>query len=131
MNIAVVGTGYVGLVTGACFAEFGPDVTCVDVDAAKIAAAGCVADSDLDAALAHADFVSIHCPRTPETSSMFDAARLARMKPTAATLLARPGDPVAVRATDEGIELRLTGTAPDPAVSVITIDFEGSIEPLD
>lgn len=36
MNIAVIGTGYVGLVTGACFAEFGVDVTCVDVDIAKV-----------------------------------------------------------------------------------------------
>jgi UDPglucose 6-dehydrogenase len=36
MKIAVIGTGYVGLVTGACFSEFGVDVTCVDVDESKI-----------------------------------------------------------------------------------------------
>ncbi|MGZ6987539.1 MAG: UDP-glucose dehydrogenase family protein, partial [Thermoanaerobaculia bacterium] len=37
MNICMVGTGYVGLVTGACLADFGMDVTCVDKDEAKIA----------------------------------------------------------------------------------------------
>ena len=37
MHIAVIGSGYVGLVTGACFAEFGVDVACVDVDADKVA----------------------------------------------------------------------------------------------
>ena len=36
MNIAVVGTGYVGLVSGTCFAEMGNTVTCVDIDARKV-----------------------------------------------------------------------------------------------
>lgn len=36
MNVVMIGTGYVGLVSGTCFAEFGADVTCVDVDASKI-----------------------------------------------------------------------------------------------
>ncbi|MGH7581553.1 MAG: UDP-glucose/GDP-mannose dehydrogenase family protein, partial [Gemmatimonadales bacterium] len=37
MRVAVVGTGYVGLVSGVCLAEVGHDVVCVDVDAAKVA----------------------------------------------------------------------------------------------
>ena len=36
MKIAVIGTGYVGLVSGACFAEVGNDVLCVDLDQKKI-----------------------------------------------------------------------------------------------
>jgi D-3-phosphoglycerate dehydrogenase / 2-oxoglutarate reductase len=53
------------------------------VAAATIRAAGAEPVADLDAALPRADFVTIHCPKTPETTGMFDLARLQRMKPTA------------------------------------------------
>lgn len=53
------------------------------VPAETIKAAGCEPVSDLDAAVARADFISIHCPKTKETVDMFNAARLARMKPSA------------------------------------------------
>jgi len=49
--------------------------------AAEIKAAGCEPVADLDAALPNADFVTIHCPKTPETVGLFDAARIGRMKP--------------------------------------------------
>jgi D-3-phosphoglycerate dehydrogenase len=51
--------------------------------AEEIRASGCEAVGDLDVALPRADFVSIHCPKSPETVGMFDAARLKRMKPSA------------------------------------------------
>lgn len=53
------------------------------VPAATISAAGCEPVTDLDAAVARADFITIHCPKTKETVGMFNAARLGRMKPSA------------------------------------------------
>ena len=38
MNVVMIGSGYVGLVSGTCFAEFGANVTCIDVDKEKIEA---------------------------------------------------------------------------------------------
>jgi len=49
-------------------------------NAETIAAAGFELVDDLDAALPRADYVTIHCPRNPQTIGMFDAARLGRMK---------------------------------------------------
>jgi D-3-phosphoglycerate dehydrogenase len=51
--------------------------------ASEITAAGCEAVSNLEAALPRADFVTIHCPKTPETVGFFNAAKLKLMKPTA------------------------------------------------
>ena len=38
MRVTIIGTGYVGLISGACFADFGHHVTCIDKDAERIAA---------------------------------------------------------------------------------------------
>ncbi|MCB1546456.1 MAG: hydroxyacid dehydrogenase [Hyphomicrobiaceae bacterium] len=53
------------------------------VPAATISAAGCEPVTDLDAAVAQADFITLHCPKTQETTGLFDTARIARMKKTA------------------------------------------------
>ena len=49
--------------------------------AQDIKAAGCEPVTDLDAAVSEADFVTVHCPKNAETTNLFDAARLARIKP--------------------------------------------------
>ena len=56
------------------------------VSAESVRAAGCKPVADLDGALARADFVTVHCPKTKETTGMFDAARIAKMKPGARLL---------------------------------------------
>jgi D-3-phosphoglycerate dehydrogenase len=53
------------------------------VSAETIRAAGCEPIADLDAAIPRADFITLHCPKTAETSPLFDARRLALMKPEA------------------------------------------------
>src|SRR5882757_1976751 len=53
------------------------------VSTADIISAGCEPIGDLDMALPRVDVVTIHCPKSPETVGLFNAARLARMKPSA------------------------------------------------
>src|SRR3984957_20018919 len=84
-TVLIVGFGRIGTRTAKrCLAmEMNVAVYAPYKPAAEIKAAGCEPVGDLDAALPRADFVSIHCPKTPETVGMFNAARLARMKPSA------------------------------------------------
>lgn len=84
-TVLIIGFGRIGTRTAKRCDAMEMKVAVYDpyVPAAAITAAGYEAVSNLDAALPHADFVSIHCPKAPETIGMFNAARLARMKPTA------------------------------------------------
>ncbi|GAC1340835.1 MAG: NAD(P)-dependent oxidoreductase [Acetobacteraceae bacterium] len=84
-TVLVVGFGRIGTRTAPRCAAFGMQVLVYDpyVSPQTVAQAGWEPVADLDAALARADYVTIHCPRNPETLGLFDAARLARMKPGA------------------------------------------------
>jgi len=84
-TVLVIGFGRIGTRTAKRCLAMEMDVAVYDpyVDARAIEAAGCRAVSDLDGAIPAADFITIHCPKTPETLSLFNEARLGRMKPTA------------------------------------------------
>jgi D-3-phosphoglycerate dehydrogenase len=84
-TVLIVGFGRIGTRTAKrCLAmEMNVQIYDPYKTAAEIKAAGCEPVTELDAALPKADFVSIHCPKTPETVGMFNAIRLKRMKATA------------------------------------------------
>jgi D-3-phosphoglycerate dehydrogenase / 2-oxoglutarate reductase len=84
-SVLIVGFGRIGTRTAKRCLAMEMQVLVYDPykSAAEIKAAGCEPVGDLDAALPRADFVSVHCPKTPETIGMFNAARLRLMKPTA------------------------------------------------
>ena len=84
-TLLIVGFGRIGTRTAKRCLAMEMDVLVYDpyVKPEAIRAAGCQPVADLDAALARADVVTLHCPKTRETTNMIDAARLGRMKPTA------------------------------------------------
>ena len=84
-TLLIVGFGRIGTRTAKRCLAMDMPVLVYDpyVPAATIKAAGCEPVTDLDAVLPRVDVVTIHCPKTPETLGMFNAARFARMKPTA------------------------------------------------
>ncbi len=81
-TVLIIGFGRIGTRSARRCIGFDMNVLIYDpyVDQATITAAGCEAVSDLDAALPRADFVSIHCPKSPATIGLINAARLALMK---------------------------------------------------
>ncbi|MGH8700936.1 MAG: NAD(P)-dependent oxidoreductase, partial [Burkholderiales bacterium] len=84
-TLLIVGFGRIGTrIAKRCLAmDMAVEVYDPYVSAESVRAAGCKPVADLDGALPRADFVTLHCPKSPETTGMFNAARLARMKPSA------------------------------------------------
>jgi D-3-phosphoglycerate dehydrogenase len=81
-TVLVIGFGRIGTRIARMCLAIGMEVQVYDPYLAPTAieAAGCNPVRDLDAALPAADFVTIHCPKTPETTGLFDARRLALMR---------------------------------------------------
>ncbi len=84
-TMVVVGFGRIGsrVVKRAIAMEMNVHVYDPYVKAADIKAAGAVPVAKLDEVLPHADVLTLHCPKTPETNGLIDARRLALLKPTA------------------------------------------------
>jgi D-3-phosphoglycerate dehydrogenase len=84
-TLLIVGFGRIGTrIAKRCLAmDMAVEVYDPYVSPETVRAAGCKPVADLDAALPRADVVTLHCPRTRETTNMFDAARIAKMKPGA------------------------------------------------
>jgi D-3-phosphoglycerate dehydrogenase len=81
-TVLIVGFGRIGTRQARRCQGFDMNVLIYDpfIDPAKIKVAGCEQVTGLDAVLPRVDFVSIHCPKNPETIGMFNAARFAKMK---------------------------------------------------
>ncbi|MBV8119380.1 MAG: hydroxyacid dehydrogenase [Alphaproteobacteria bacterium] len=84
-TVLIVGFGKIGTRSAKRFAAMETTVLVYDpyIYSETIRGMGYEPVGDLDEAVARADFITIHCPKTPETVGMFDAARLGRMKRTA------------------------------------------------
>jgi D-3-phosphoglycerate dehydrogenase len=84
-TVLIIGFGRIGTRTAKRCQAMEMTVLIYDpyVPAERVRAAGYEPVADLDAALPRADFVTIHCPKTPETVGMFNTSRLKRMKPSA------------------------------------------------
>jgi D-3-phosphoglycerate dehydrogenase len=115
-TVLIIGFGRIGTRTAKRCLAMEMNVLVYDPykSVAEIKVADCEPVSDLDAALPRADFVTLHCPKTPETTGMFSAARLARMKPSAYLInTARGGIVVEAALHDALVSGKLAGAGLD------------------
>lgn len=115
-TVLIIGFGRIGTRTAKRCLAMEMNVLIYDPykSAADIKAAGCEPVTSLEASLPRADFVSIHCPKNPETVGMFDAARLKLMKPTAYLVNTARGGIVDEKALHEAlVSKKLAGAGLD------------------
>ena len=115
-TVLIIGFGRIGTRTAKRCLAMEMNVLVYDPykSATEIDVAGCAPVSDLYTALPRADFVTIHCPKTSETTGMFNAARLERMKPTAYLInTARGGIVVETALHDALVAGKLAGAGLD------------------
>lgn len=117
--IGLVGFGAIGRHTARLAEALGMEVTVYDpMSFAAIAAAGYTEAKTVDALVAAADIVSLHCPLTTETRHMIDARRLALMKPTALIVNTARGGIIDEAALAEALAAkRIAGAALDSFAS--------------
>ena len=128
-TVLIVGFGRIGTRTAKRCLAMEMTVLIYDpyVEPGTVRAAGCEPVSDLDAALSRADFVTIHCPKTPETVGMFNAARLKRMKRTAYLVCTARGGIIDEAALHQALT---DGTLPAAALDVFDREPPDPANPL-
>jgi D-3-phosphoglycerate dehydrogenase len=115
-NALVVGFGKIGARAAKRLAAMEMNVFVYDpyIYAETIRGIGYEPVSDLDEGVARADFITIHCPKTPETLGLFDAARIARMKKSAYLVNTARGGIIDEKALYEALkEGRIAGAGLD------------------
>jgi len=128
-TVLIIGFGRIGTRTAKRCLAMEMTVLIFDpyVKPETIKAAGCEPVSDLDAALPRADFVTIHCPKTPETIGMFNAARLKKMKRTAYLVCTARGGIIDEAALHQALT---DGTLPAAALDVFDREPPDPANPL-
>jgi D-3-phosphoglycerate dehydrogenase len=128
-TVLIIGFGRIGTRTAKRCLAMEMTVLVYDpyVKPETIRAAGCEPVSDLDAALPRADFVTIHCPKTPESVGMFNAARMKLMKRTAYLVSTARGGII----DEKALHAALTdGTLPAAALDVFDREPPDTENPL-
>ena len=115
-TVLIIGFGKIGTRSARRFAAMETNVLVYDpyMYSETIRGSGYEPVLDLDEAVARADFITIHCPKTPETVGLFNAARLARMKRTAFLVNTARGGIVDEKALYDALKAnRIAGAALD------------------